>query len=364
MLTITRAQLTDQHLLGCEPILITDGLAGWPAMRWTPTTLAARVGDKAVNVRVSLTGSYRKHPDGTPVDPANDFELANVSFADATDCIVSSGPAAPKYYVSQQNFDQQFAELLGEVKFQRPVVPGSINLWFGSAGTITPLHFDASNNFYAQVFGSKVWTIFAPDDMRYLYPYPDASRMAHVSSVDVEAPDLERYPLYARARPITFTVRAGELLFLPAFWWHHVTSTSVSISVNQWWSPELTQAAGPNAERLLRFEYVRDRWAALRKANPTLSHAHLLASIEPLLAENAAVAVLAADVALADARRANGHAEVLADNPALAGQWHAVVAAAAAGASPFDDAGPVPSASALVREVVAIIQAEAAARAA
>lgn len=40
--------------------------------------------------------------------------------------------------------------------------------------------------------------------------------------LDPLAPDLVRYPSYSRARALHCTVRAGELLYLPALWFHHV----------------------------------------------------------------------------------------------------------------------------------------------
>jgi ribosomal protein L16 Arg81 hydroxylase len=32
-------------------------------------------------------------------------------------------------------------------------------------------------------------------------------------------------------------LEAGELLYLPPGWWHHVRSLGVTISVNTWWAP-------------------------------------------------------------------------------------------------------------------------------
>lgn len=40
--------------------------------------------------------------------------------------------------------------------------------------------------------------------------------------LDPLAPDLARYPSYSQARALHCTVRAGELLYLPALWFHHV----------------------------------------------------------------------------------------------------------------------------------------------
>ena len=40
------------------------------------------------------------------------------------------------------------------------------------------------------------------------------------------------------AHPITITVSAGESLYLPAGWWHHVRQTGLTVAVNYWYDIE------------------------------------------------------------------------------------------------------------------------------
>jgi jumonji domain-containing protein 7 len=61
-------------------------------------------------------------------------------------------------------------------------------------------------------------------------------------------------------------MNAGELLFLPAFWWHHVQAADVAVSVNFWWSPQLRQVLeSPNATRALPNFYRMDRLAEFKR---------------------------------------------------------------------------------------------------
>ena len=61
--------------------------------------------------------------------------------------------------------------------------------------------------------------------------------------------DLEREGARNGVPPITATVRAGELLYLPALWWHAVSQRGgaggSTIAVNLWYDPAeaLTDAA-------------------------------------------------------------------------------------------------------------------------
>lgn len=45
-----------------------------------------------------------------------------------------------------------------------------------------------------------------------------------MSPVDLVKPDLEKFPNYSKANRLECTLRAGDALFMPAFWWHEVQS--------------------------------------------------------------------------------------------------------------------------------------------
>lgn len=56
--------------------------------------------------------------------------------------------------------------------------------------------------------------------------------------LDPLAPDLARYPNYSQARALCCTVQAGEMLYLPALWFHHVQQSHGCIAVNYWYDME------------------------------------------------------------------------------------------------------------------------------
>ncbi|WP_186308513.1 cupin-like domain-containing protein, partial [Paraburkholderia sp. BCC1885] len=98
------------------------------------------------------------------------------------------------------------------------------------------------------------------------YPYHHDAATAHLSNVEPDRPDLAAYPDYARAEAMRFTIHAGELLFMPVFWWHHVRAPGVSVSVNFWWYPTLGQILGAsNATRALPGFYAGDRLEEFRQ---------------------------------------------------------------------------------------------------
>jgi ribosomal protein L16 Arg81 hydroxylase len=79
-----------------------------------------------------------------------------------------------------------------------------------------------ADNLLAQIQGRKRITLFSPTQAARLYPFPVSSRHPHMSAVDVDGPDLERFPEFRKAASMECVVGPGDLLFVPAFWWHHV----------------------------------------------------------------------------------------------------------------------------------------------
>lgn len=49
---------------------------------------------------------------------------------------------------------------------------------------------------------------------------------------------LIRYPEYRNAHVLRVTLRAGDALYLPSLWFHHVTQSHACISINYWYDME------------------------------------------------------------------------------------------------------------------------------
>jgi uncharacterized protein YjbJ (UPF0337 family) len=81
---------------------------------------------------------------------------------------------------------------------------------------------DPYDNLLLQLSGEKHFTLFAPSQRWWLYPtFPPGG---HESSLmnDIRGVDLARFPCFQFARPVTLTLRAGDVLLLPYAWWHQV----------------------------------------------------------------------------------------------------------------------------------------------
>lgn len=145
-------------------------------------------------------------------------------------------------YLAQHQLFDQIPELKDDIRLPDYCCLGegdeediTVNAWFGPGGTVSPLHQDPQQNFLAQVVGSKYIRLYSPEDTGKLYPHQ--SQLLHnTSQVEVENPDAERFPEFAKAPYLECVLQPGDVLFIPVRHWHYVRSLELSFSVSFWWS--------------------------------------------------------------------------------------------------------------------------------
>jgi hypothetical protein len=208
-------RLEQEYLQSSTPVVLTGALADWPALtRWrTPEGLAARAGQIEVPL-ISLPDDappyYVVHPE-RPVPFERCVELI---FNDREH----------RHYINQIDLEHHAPQLAEDYRFPYPEIavdPGRVLLWLGSAGCLSQLHFDLGHNFACMVSGTKLFRLFPPEQSHRLYARPDGKRCPISTVGEV---DMGKYPHYRAARYTEVRVTAGDLLFLPGFWWHQVVT--------------------------------------------------------------------------------------------------------------------------------------------
>ncbi|KAJ9495502.1 hypothetical protein H2202_009042 [Exophiala xenobiotica] len=200
------------------------------------------------------------------------------------------------------------SDLPRNLPFAEPVLgdPEAINIWMGTGASVTSTHRDPYENLYLVLRGKKKFTLYAPVEEVCLHaskvrtahhvlepdgsfrialdtPHqpsssassssPNTANDTHTgtdandsdSESDSEAgtddnripwipidplnlptPDVlaSKYPYYQYSHPLTVTVSEGEILYLPAGWFHHVSQEcgvwddgeiAPCIAVNYWY---------------------------------------------------------------------------------------------------------------------------------
>ncbi|CAH1249299.1 TYW5 [Branchiostoma lanceolatum] len=114
----------------------------------------------------------------------------------------------------------QFPELADDIIFPEFFSPSqffSSVFRIGSPGVQLWTHYDIMDNLLIQVSGRKRVVLFSPRDATHLYLTGDKSAV-----LDLENPDLERFPQFCQARPYTCTLEPGDILFIPDAGQEHV----------------------------------------------------------------------------------------------------------------------------------------------
>ena len=109
-----------------------------------------------------------------------------------------------------------------------------INVWIGPGGTVSPAHTDKKHNLLCQVVGTKYVALFYPEQGDKLYPHP-SPMLTNTSMVDLDSPDMSKYPLLGKLQGYHTLLREGEMLYIPPLVWHYVRSLEQSFSVSFWW---------------------------------------------------------------------------------------------------------------------------------
>ncbi|XP_076121623.1 lysine-specific demethylase 8 [Alosa pseudoharengus] len=216
-----------------RPVILEGIIDHWPAFKehpWSIDYLRTVAGCRTVPVEVGSRYT----------DEAWSQTLITVSeFINRY--IVGEGSTGKGYLAQHQLFDQ-IPELKEDICIPDYCCLGegeeddiSINAWFGPRGTVSPLHQDPQQNFLAQVVGRKYIRLYSPQETVKLYPH-QSQLLNNTSQVDVESPDIARFPDFLKASYEECVLQPGEVLFIPVKHWHYVRSLELSFSVSFWWS--------------------------------------------------------------------------------------------------------------------------------
>jgi ribosomal protein L16 Arg81 hydroxylase len=225
---VSREDFLEDYYSMNRPVILLDAMCSWRALSaWTPDYLKATCGNAAVEV-MTRRNTDRQYEINLPQ------HREAMRFAEYVE-MVTNGDETNDYYLVANNHmlqNPEFEPLLGDIEpFPEYLAPetwaGRVFLWYGPAGTLTPLHHDVGNIFMAQVRGRKRITLIAPYQTHFVY-----NDLGVFSAVDCEKPDYVKHPLFAHANKIEVVLEPGEVLFLPVGWWHHVRALDVSITVS------------------------------------------------------------------------------------------------------------------------------------
>ncbi|XP_052209990.1 lysine-specific demethylase JMJ32 [Diospyros lotus] len=265
-----------------KPCLISNATLHWPAASlWSSSDahLLRALSSAAVSLHITPSGaadSLTPHPS----DPSSlcfaSAHVHSMPFPLALQAIYASDLGAKFVaYAQQQNdcFRSEYSALKDDCEPHIPwatealgCLPEAVNLWIGNELSQTSFHKDHYENLYAVVSGEKHFLLLPPTDFHRMYirEYPAAhysySEETGEFKLEIEDPvryvpwcsvdpyptlerrerEMSKFPLYFNGpKPFEVTVKAGEILYLPCMWFHHVRQSPDSlgrtIAVNYWY---------------------------------------------------------------------------------------------------------------------------------
>ena len=202
------------------PFLMRGLVQRWPLSALQPQVLRERYSHVPVRARV---GDYIN------TAFAADRAMLDMSMGQYLD-LVEEGTHALPPYLGNLELRELNSLCHWPTYFDKMGPP---RFWVGPAGTVTPLHCDYDDNIFAQVWGRKRIFLSPPHHDVFLYP-SEANAILFGSPFDPEAPDFERFPLARQASMIECIVEPGDMLYVPAGWYHQVRALTFSLSSNRW----------------------------------------------------------------------------------------------------------------------------------
>ncbi|KAK7049357.1 hypothetical protein VNI00_005958 [Paramarasmius palmivorus] len=256
---------TERYL---QPFILRNYAKFWPAINehpWSSAAYLRAVAGPGRLVPVEVGSDYRTD-DWSQTLMGWDAFLATLKLDEQT-----YTPPTDVLYLAQHNLLMQFPELNSDIIVpdyayaSLPSPPGCaeyrppgnadqlvINGWLGPKGTVSPAHTDPYYNLFVQVVGRKTVWVAPPALSKYMYPYKaqqnenpasniTSPSLCNTSRVDVFTHGLgdDRFPDFWKhvikdELTMHATLEPGDLLFLPAGWWHGMRAEETSFSVSMW----------------------------------------------------------------------------------------------------------------------------------
>lgn len=245
--TISKADF-DAGLFNLKtPVIVRDLVAHWPLVA------ASKISNTAADAYLrsfyrdaNVQAFTRKTDAGKPF--AYNEDLSDLNFQQVItklDKLLDqigdhqNGPSAATHYMGSTTLDYCLPDLSKENNLPFGAITPLTSIWIGNQ-TIVPAHYDVPDNLACVCAGKRRFTLFPPDQLGNLYigPLDFTPAGQAISLVDINNPNFDKHPKYkeAIAQAQMAELSAGDGIFIPSLWWHHVESfNNLNILVNYWW---------------------------------------------------------------------------------------------------------------------------------
>lgn len=287
-----------RHVSRNRPFIIKNGAQDWKARKqWSATYLKSVMSGQSVNVALTPYGNadsilslpsgghlfvkpYETSESFSSVLEAIQYQELHQNQAANDDHDDDDSSRTPTRYAQTQNDNLRteyltlFSDVPRSIPFARIALaqdPDAINFWLGNSHSTTALHKDNYENIYVQILGRKHFVLLPPVEAACVneksvlagtyVPQPRSSTSSSLSSEqhgeeliikidepeeyvpfatwDPDEPEKNATPFSQYSRPLRVTLEEGDMLYLPALWYHKVSQScndeGICCAVNYWY---------------------------------------------------------------------------------------------------------------------------------
>ncbi|CAM1508511.1 Fc.00g053590.m01.CDS01 [Cosmosporella sp. VM-42] len=262
------------------PFVVRGAASMWKASQeWNSAYLISALKGQFVNVAVTPFGNAdaptTSPDDGTTIFAKPHYE--DQPFEELLEYVVRQEtdpdfpPESEVRYAQTQNDNLRdeyitlFSDVQKDIPFARIGLdkePDAVNLWIGNSKSVTALHKDNYENIYVQILGKKHFVLFPS----LCHPCVNEQRLKPATycrngdglSLDMDSdsstvpfatwdpddPEKNPTPFSHLAKPLRVTLNPGDMLYLPAMWYHKVSQScgeedeGFVLAVNYWYDME------------------------------------------------------------------------------------------------------------------------------
>jgi len=216
-----------------QPVVLRGAPLGPCSTIWTPDYLAEQLEGVKVPVHVAT-------------QPALDWLGKNFRYEEmqADELVRRAAAGEPGLYLRAVSrtqprtrptqLQEEFPSIAADFQLPAGLVPAdqlfSSVLRLSSPATTVWTHYDIMDNLYCQVIGCKRAVLWPPDQANLLYLAGDKSRV-----LDIDNPDPDQFPLFHQAWRHEVELMPGDLLYIPALWFHNMKARDFGVAVNIFW---------------------------------------------------------------------------------------------------------------------------------
>ena len=245
-----------------KPVIITGVVNKWPAFnKWTADYLKNNTGDRLVPITTIIDGDYCN------------TTRSDMKLSEYIDYLQSGRQEArKKLYLSELPVNKYFKDLEQEM-----IIPDYFNRKEGSPKSFfyvgkdnfSQLHFhEHGSAVNCMLYGEKFFRLYPPSETKYLYKYPWYSKLRNMSRTTSLIPDPNEFPEFRKAKYYDVVLKAGEMLFIPIYWWHAIQNHAINIATVTFWGRDSWYRYPPPGMRLVFYYIFIQEFPALLKSIP------------------------------------------------------------------------------------------------